>query len=96
MINTQEPSGKPGQAPLAITARRLRRARYPTEVHQAALPVAELQGGEIQPHPADQVGASTTFTPNNDRTAGLDPWLEHYNTGRRHSAVEGKPPISGL
>ncbi len=23
-------------------------------------------------------------------------WLEHYNTGRRHSALGGKPPISRL
>ena len=27
------------------------------------------------------------FTSNDDRTAALDPWLEHYNTGRRHSAL---------
>ncbi|WP_439593077.1 integrase core domain-containing protein, partial [Microbacterium sp.] len=26
----------------------------------------------------------------------LDPWLEHYNTGRRHSALGGNPPISRL
>ncbi|MFJ2505081.1 IS481 family transposase [Microbacterium sp. NPDC087592] len=36
------------------------------------------------------------FTSNDDRTAALDPWLEHYNTGRRHSALGGKPPISRL
>lgn len=36
------------------------------------------------------------FTSNNQRTAALDPWLEHYNTGRRHSALGGKPPISRL
>jgi len=36
------------------------------------------------------------FTSNADRTAALDPWLEHYNTGRRHSALGGKPPISRL
>ncbi|MBW1637799.1 transposase, partial [Microbacterium resistens] len=33
---------------------------------------------------------------NDVRTAALDPWLEHYNTGRRHSALGGKPPISRL
>ena len=27
------------------------------------------------------------FTSNDARTAALDPWLEHYNTGRRHSAL---------
>jgi transposase InsO family protein len=36
------------------------------------------------------------FTTNRDRTAALAPWLEHYNTERRHSALGGKPPISRL
>lgn len=34
------------------------------------------------------------FTSNADRAAALAPWLEHYNTERRHSALGGKPPIS--
>lgn len=37
-----------------------------------------------------------TFTSNADRTAALAPWLEHYNTERRHSALGGQPPISRL
>jgi transposase InsO family protein len=36
------------------------------------------------------------FTTNDDRTAALAPWLEHYNTQRRHSALGGLPPISRL
>lgn len=36
------------------------------------------------------------FTSNDERTAALDPWLEHYNTERRHSALGGQPPISRL
>jgi len=36
------------------------------------------------------------FTSNDQRTAALAPWLEHYNTGRRHSALGGHPPISRL
>ena len=36
------------------------------------------------------------FASNDARTAALDPWLEHYNTGRRHSALGGQPPISRL
>jgi transposase InsO family protein len=36
------------------------------------------------------------FTSNADRTAALAPWLEHYNTQRRHSALGGLPPISRL
>ena len=34
------------------------------------------------------------FTSNHARAAALAPWLEHYNTERRHSALAGKPPIS--
>jgi transposase InsO family protein len=36
------------------------------------------------------------FTSNDARAAALAPWLEHYNTVRRHSALGGKPPISRL
>jgi len=36
------------------------------------------------------------FTTNDERAAALAPWLEHYNTERRHSALGGHPPISRL
>jgi transposase InsO family protein len=36
------------------------------------------------------------FTTNNDRQQALAPWLERYNTQRRHSALGGHPPISRL
>ena len=36
------------------------------------------------------------YASNDDRTAALAPWLEHYNTERRHSALGGKPPTSRL
>ena len=36
------------------------------------------------------------FTSNAERTAALAPWLEHYNTRRRHSSLGGLPPISRL
>lgn len=36
------------------------------------------------------------FTSNDARTAALAPWVEHYNTERRHSALGGNPPISRL
>lgn len=36
------------------------------------------------------------FLTNNARTAALAPWLEFYNTRRRHSAIGGLPPISRL
>lgn len=36
------------------------------------------------------------FLSNDARTAALVPWLEFYNTERRHSALGGLPPISRL
>ncbi|MGP9836603.1 IS481 family transposase [Arthrobacter sp. 179] len=36
------------------------------------------------------------FTTNADRSAALAPWLEVYNTVRRHTALGGKPPTSRL
>lgn len=36
------------------------------------------------------------FTSNDERTAALDPWIKHYNTERRHSALGGQPPITRL
>ena len=36
------------------------------------------------------------FLTNDERTAALAPWLDFYNTGRRHSAIGGLPPISRL
>jgi transposase InsO family protein len=37
-----------------------------------------------------------TFTSSAARAAALAPWLEHYNTVRRHSSLGGQPPISRL
>ena len=36
------------------------------------------------------------FFTNDERSDALAPWLEHYNTQRRHSALGGLPPISRL
>ena len=36
------------------------------------------------------------YATNADRTAALAPWLENYNTRRRHSALGGHPPVSRL
>jgi transposase InsO family protein len=36
------------------------------------------------------------FVSNDDRRAALAPWLEHYNTQRRHTALGGLPPVSRL
>jgi len=36
------------------------------------------------------------FTSNDQRAAALAPWVEYYNTQRRHSALGGQPPINRL
>ena len=36
------------------------------------------------------------FLTNADRAAALAPWLEFYNTDRRHTALKGLPPIARL
>ena len=36
------------------------------------------------------------YTTNDERTATLAPWVNYYNTHRRHSALGGRPPISRL
>jgi transposase InsO family protein len=36
------------------------------------------------------------FSSNAARSAALAPWLEHYNTHRRHNSLGGRPPISRL
>ena len=36
------------------------------------------------------------FTTNQERVAAFAPWLDDYNTRRRHSALGGQPPISRL
>jgi transposase InsO family protein len=36
------------------------------------------------------------FRSNNQRRAALAPWIEYYNTRRRHSALGGLPPTSRL
>jgi transposase InsO family protein len=36
------------------------------------------------------------FTGNTERAAALQPWLQAYNTQRRHTALGGLPPVSRL
>lgn len=36
------------------------------------------------------------FTSNTQRAQALAPWLDYYNTRRRHSALGGMPPVSRL
>lgn len=38
----------------------------------------------------------TPYRSNAERTAAFEPWLEHYNYARPHTACDGRPPISRL
>ncbi|WP_125038852.1 IS481 family transposase [Nocardioides sp. LS1] len=44
----------------------------------------------------DEWAYCQVFVSNDERAAALAPWLELYNTRRRHSALGGLPPISRL
>ena len=76
----------------------------------AALAALGVKHRRIRPHCPWQNGKAERFNRtlqnewayrrpyanNNHRTAALAPWLEHYNTGRRHHALAGMPPASRL
>ena len=64
---------------------------------QPPLPVAERQGGDGSTEPCKPSGPTDRSSlSNDDRSAALAPWLEHYNTQRRHTALAGLPPVSRL
>ena len=59
----------------------------------------QRQGRTLQPHPPRTEWGLTCgpTPPTTKRTAALAPWLEHYNTERRHSAhSEANPRSAGI
>ena len=52
------------------------------------------QGRAVQPDPRTEWAYATAWACNDERTAVLDSWLEHYNTALSHFALGGRPPIS--
>lgn len=76
----------------------------------AALAVIGARHKTIRPHCPWQNGKAERFNrtlgtewayrriylSSTDRTQALDPWLEFYNTRRRHTALAGQPPISRI
>ena len=83
--------------------------RKSTEVRKA-IAALEAQHKFIKPHCPWQNGKVERFNrtlqiewayrqvfhTNQERAAALAPWLEFYNTERRHTALDGRPPISRL
>ena len=68
-------------------------------VHKFIRPHCPWQNGKVERLNrtlATEWAYRQAFTSNTARTAALAPWLEHYNTVRRHSSLGGKPPISRL
>jgi transposase InsO family protein len=67
-----------------------------TQVHQAALPLANGKVERFNRTLQIEWAYRQVFLSNPDRAAALAPWLEFYNTRRRHTALGGLPPTSRL
>ena len=83
-----------GLAPRPRGRRRPRRFGGPARVHPPALPLAKRQGRTVQPNPANRMGLPAGLHIQRRTFRSPCPWLENYNTGRRHTALGGQPPIS--
>ena len=67
--------------------------------HKFIRPHSPWQNGKVERFNrtlATEWAYRQVFTSNDERTAALAPWLEHYNTERRHTALGGRPPVSRL
>jgi transposase InsO family protein len=65
--------------------------------HKFIRPHCPWQNGKVERYNrtlAAEWAYRQVFASNTDRTAALAPWLQLYNTQRRHSALGGLPPIS--
>ena len=67
--------------------------------HKFMKPHCPWQNGKVERFNrtlASEWAYRQVFMTNDERTAALAPWLELYNTRRRHTALGGLPPISRL
>lgn len=67
--------------------------------HKFIKPHCPWQNGKVERFNrtlASEWAYRQVFMTNDERTAALAPWLELYNTRRRHTALGGLPPISRL
>lgn len=70
-----------------------------TATHVLIRPRSPWQNGKAERFNrtlADGWAYRRPYASNDDRTAALDAWLEHYNYARPHTAAHGRPPISRL
>jgi Transposase, Mutator family len=56
--------------------------------------LVEVYGVEVSHETVAKVTDVVADASNDERAAALAPWLEYYNTRRRHSALRGLPPTS--
>ena len=83
--------------PRARRPRRRRRTRQPST--SFIRPHCPWQNGKVERFNRTlqtEWAYRQVFTTNDERSAALAPWLDYYNTRRRHSALGGLPPISRL
>lgn len=67
--------------------------------HKLIKPHCPWQNGKVERFNrtlATEWAYRQVYTSNNQRTTALAPWLDTYNTDRRHTALGGLPPISRL
>jgi transposase InsO family protein len=67
--------------------------------HVFIKPHRPWQNGKVERYnriPQTEWAYARVFLSNSERTAALAPWLEFYNTQRRHTALAGQPPTSRL
>jgi len=67
--------------------------------HVVIRPHCPWQNGKVERHnrtPQTKWAYRQVFTTDTARTQALAAWLHFYNTGRRHSSLEGQPPTSRL
>ena len=67
--------------------------------HKFIKPHCPWQNGKVERYNrtlATEWAYRQVYLTNTDRATALAPWLEHYNTARRHNALAGLPPISRL
>lgn len=80
--------------------RRLRELLTRHEItHKFIRPHCPWQNGKVERFNrtlATEWAYRQVFASNDERAAALAPWLHHYNTERRHTALGGRTPISRL
>ena len=79
-----------------LPAHRMRRAQHRQVFIKPHCPWQNGKGERLNRTLQSEWAYRQVFTTNAERAAALAPWLEYYNTRRRHNAIGDLPPISRL